>query len=259
MRWLTAKTWLLEQETNPSARAKGLSDLMRSFPASPMAPLWASSYLEGLADGTKPDSTLLDPILASTPVILKDPTLGEFGLTPHDVLYTRAEVLEALERKDEAKAAWKEMADSLRERQKTLPKGVSGRSVALPLISALEFSGQPDAALALASDYRKRFPKDPTFHRKAAGVLKRAQRMPEALAVAKEAYALSYGDNLLMNAQLLAELQLSSGQPAAARETIEKATTDFKGDKKLTPRTKRYLDALNKMLPKTAAATPPDL
>lgn len=255
-RYQLARTYFVESSPNVDTKRLGYEQLMTEMPQTPLALVWATEYLATFED-TKTPSPKKEPIervLSFAAQMPGDPNLDALGLSVSDVAQARADVLEKVGRKDEAKAAWKEAAALLEKQAAELPAGAPARGFTIDRIGCLQEAGELEAALKLANEYRAKFPEEFTFHFWAARVLQRAKKYAEALPAAKKAYDVSYGDNKIRAATLLIELYGTVPDKDAARKVHEAVTKEIKPDTALQIRTHRYLKRLDEALQKVQSA-----
>ncbi|MEC7947854.1 MAG: thioredoxin family protein [Myxococcota bacterium] len=113
-------------------------------------------------------------------------------------------------------------------------------------------SGDVDGAVDLLRDAEDQFPDEMTFPHALAGILLRNGDAQDAVAAAKRAAVVAYGDNALRVANRLAKAQFAAGDIASARETLSAALRDVPAPGDARVRTPRYIQALRE----TQAALP---
>ncbi len=233
---------------NADEKRVALDALLKRYPQSPFAYLWASDIV-GAEDVTPPVQDrlrpMLTPVLGEYEKILKHPQLELTGLAPTDIAQIRAEILEKLGDAEPAKLAWKAAATMLAELSKQLPANSAARGYTLERIGCLDSAGERGAALELSNEYRQRYPKEFTFHFRAASILKKMSKLEEAIGPARDAYSNSYGDNRIRSATLLISILAANSDKASAKGIYADMKAIARPDAKLEVRTHRYWKALD--------------
>lgn len=113
-------------------------------------------------------------------------------------------------------------------------------------------SGDVAGAVSLLRNAEDQFPGEMTFPHALSGIHLRHGDAHDAIAAAKRAEVVAYGDNALRVANRLAKAQLAAGDIASARETVSAALRDVPAPGDARVRTPRYIQALRE----TQAALP---
>jgi thioredoxin-like negative regulator of GroEL len=245
-RYELAQSYFADNAETPELKRDAYARLIEENPSSPQALIWALGYWETFSDdaGARPKRSVLGRVIANWETMKKDPRAEELGLSPTDMAQLRAEVIEHVAEDEDAKKAWKEAADLLEATAATVPKGTIARGFTIERIGCLEAAGELDRALALAQEYRRKFPEEFTFHYQTASMLNRAKRYNEALPIAQKAFDVSYGDNKVRAAILLVKIYETIPNKTAAKSVYDRVIAEIKPDAKLQVRTHRYLKAL---------------
>lgn len=248
-RYLLARTYFVEHAANEDLRRNGFEKLMEDFPTSPQALSWADEYLSLFPKSgrIKPKTTLLENVAKNYDKIKKDSDLDAYGLLPTDLAEMHASLLGRLGKPEEARAAWKEAADLQQTLAKYLPAGSLGRGFAIERIGCLDAAGEQASALALANEYRVKFPDEFTFHFWAATILDRQKKYAESLPVAQKAYRYSYGDNKIRAGILLIQVMNALSDKEGAKKTYQEIVDEIKPSSDLQIRTHRYLKQLDEV------------
>lgn len=242
-RYLLAWTYALDYSQNEDLKRDGYERMMNQYPQSIVALAWATEYLK-LFDKSKklePKKELVEKVLSAAK-IEGDPS--ELGFSSTDVPQVKATLLEELGKKDEAKKYWKEAAVELEKLAKSLPPGVTARGFALEQIGSLDSAGEQAAALALAGEYKTKYPNEFTFNYIIASILSSQKKYNEALPSAQLAFDHSYGDNKIRAAILLIRLHGSNSNKEAAKKVYDSVVNEIKPDEKSEIRTHKYLKKL---------------
>jgi len=245
VRYEQARLYGVQRAETDELKRDGYERLLAESADSPQALYWVLDYLKLFEGGEKkgPNKEVLEKLVANYPKHREDPRAEEAGVTLTDMAQIRAILLDKLGRPEEAKAAWKEAA-ALLDTLASEMKGTVARGFTLERISCLEESGDLEGALKLSNEYRKKFPKEFTFHYWSASLLERAKRYNEALPVAKEAYQFAYGDNKVRVGTLLVNLYATVPDKASAKQIYEEVTKEVAPEARLEVRTHRYLKKL---------------
>jgi len=248
-RYEIMRSYLADHSENVDLKVKAFEGLLQDYPDSPYSVIWALSYWEAVQEQkvTTPKKELLEKVLQEYPKMKTDLRLEALGLTPTDLAQLRAEILGRLEKKEEAKAAWKEAAELLKKTAAELPAGVTDRGFMIEQITCLDLAGETDMALNLASQYQAKFPNEFTFHYIAASILEKKKRYNEALPIAQKSYDTSYGDNRIRAAILLIKLYGTASNKDAARKVYVDIKKEIAPETKLEVRTHRYLKQLDEV------------
>lgn len=240
------RTYALESITIPDMQRDGYASLLRLYPNTPQALVWAVSYLATFEDEKKlkPKIELIEGVLKLFPQMLTDSRLSELGLSPRSLIQIKAEILDKIGKRDEAILAWREASNRLEKEAAELTAGTNPRAFTLDRITCLEAAGDLDKALKLANQYRLIYPDEFTFHSLSAQILERMKKYSEAIPIAKRGYEVSYGDNKIRMAILLVRLYSTVPDKASAKTVYEQVTSQIKPDAKLQIRTHRYLKKL---------------
>lgn len=245
-RYHALRTYRVRKLKDEGKRAAGYRELLKTMPKSPFVFVWAAEWVELATPPADAAKTVLTPVLAEYAAVLKHPRLEMVGLVPTDLAEIRADLMEKMGDEIGAKAAWLVAAKMLEALAKQLPKGSAARGYTLERISCLASAGDKAGALALANEYRGRFPDEFTFHFQASNLLKGMGKRDEASEAARAAYKASYGDNRIRSATLLIELLGKEKGKSFYGEVKEQ----IRPDAQLDVRTHRYLKKLDEAFQK---------
>ncbi|RME25447.1 MAG: hypothetical protein D6798_08925 [Deltaproteobacteria bacterium] len=190
------------------------------------------------------DVAASDPgLAAATRSFLLAQTVGAPPLEASDLLVAVARLTED---EDAARAIYGAAAA-------VLAAGLSGdpvrdKGLYGALADLYEEAGLRDAAIDLLVDAVAAFPDEMTFHYALAGAWIDAGRPDEAVAQARRALAVSYGDNRLRSAHRLAEALAAAGRVDEAVGVIDEALAGaVVPPDDVQVRTPRYLEALRRL------------
>lgn len=248
------RTYFARRLSNESDKALEYRRLLKDSPHSPFAFLWASEWgeISTATHSLRADKPLVEKVLSHYLKVLNHRDLHLTGLVATDVAQIRADLLDKLGERERARAAWKEAESMLAKLASELPKGSAARGFTLERISCLASAGELDAALKLSDAYRVRFPSEFTFHFRSAGLLRKLDRIEEALQAAQRAYAVSYGDNKIRTATMLVELFGTKRDKRSAQKIYEEVKQKIRPDTNLEVRTHRYLKNLDEAYVKSS-------
>jgi tetratricopeptide (TPR) repeat protein len=244
------RTYAMESVETPDLQREGYATLLRLYPNTPQALVWAVSYLAAFDDekNLKPKKELVENLLKSFPQMLTDSRLDALGLSPINLVQIKAEILDKIGKREEAVAAWKEASILLEKEASQLPSGTNPRAFTLDRITCLEAAGDLEGALKLSNQYKALYPDEFTFYSFSAQILERMKKYSDAIPVAKKGYEVSYGDNKIRMATLLVRLYTAVSDKESAKKVVEEVTGKIKPDAKLEIRTHRYLKKLQEAL-----------
>lgn len=251
-RYAVARAFFVENAETEDLKRDGYERLLKEMPESPLAVYWAIQYFDLFSEKNpgKPKIEILEKVLANFKTAVENPSRDEIGMPLTDMVQLRADLLSKMGKTEESKAAWKDAAILFERLAKELPRGGTARGFTIERISCLEESGDSDAALKLANEYREKYPEEFTFHFKAASILERKKKYNEALPLAQKAYAVSYGDNKIRVATLLINLYATVPDKESAQRIFADVSKEIQPEKQLKVRTHRYLSKLNDAMKK---------
>ncbi len=250
-----ALTYSADQSSTEDLKRLAYEKLLSEHSDTPQSYLWATTYLDLIdKDKQKPKNALIEKILLNHSAFLKDARNEELGISESDLVQIKADLLEKIGKTEEAKTAWKEAALVLEAKAKEFKSTQPERGFTIERVYALESAGETDKAIALASEYRDKFPQEFTFHYQMASLLKRKKKYNDAIPAAKKAWEYSYGDNKIRVGILLVQLYATIPDKVAAKTVYEEINKTIKPNEKLQVRTHRYLKTLEEEYAKLTGA-----
>ncbi len=251
-RKLLLETRLDAAHGDDSAKEAALLQLVRAFPDDASYADWVESLSE---IDTAPVAGLLPALKTSVARWVGDPRLSDHGDDPGDLLYDEASVLDALGRKDEARAEFSAAADAYAAQAARSPLKTP-RAANFGRADSLLKAGRRAEAEALYALLLKAYPREFTFNYDYASALADGGDLARALPYARAAASVGYGDNRLRAARLVGEVLLGLGRIDEAGKIVDDALTT-PAPTQAHVRTGRYLDALRALKKKIDAARRP--
>jgi len=237
---LAARRERARLQDDAAAGLAALKELVKSFPDDVDYSDWASALADADADAAK---ALKDDLRRSVERWTAEPSLGEAGYDPGDLLYNWASFLDAIGSTEAAKAVWLRVADAYAAQAAKSPLAVP-RAANFGRGEALMKAGRTAEAKTLYETLVKAYPQEFTFNYDYATQLSDAGEIAAAYPYAVKAAETGYGDNWLRAVRLKASLELKLGRIDQAAKTVDEALAQAVPPKSSAVRTYRYLAAL---------------
>lgn len=236
----------LQSKSNKNKDA--MEQFIKDFPTSPES-IEIRSKLADLQEpaNKKEQAKLLNENIKLTDKLLNNPKLlKDTDYFVPDILQARAETFETLEKTQDAKKTWLRAVGAYQKRLKK-KNDYKNRGINLEMAFCLWKSGDIGAAEKLYSKLEITYPQEFTFYAAHARMEKALGHLPRSQTLAEKALELSYGDNRLRVAKLVADIHKDEGHKVEALAVIRRTLAEAQLPADLSIRTHRYFDALKEM------------